>query len=276
MIKLGTTEKLLIYLLCKKEWMSTKEIVELLAKIRKTESSVRAALFRLRKKRLIKDLQKGRETSFSLADSGKELAEDFTSRLNRAEEEWNGKWLLFSFNIPEKKRTLRNKLRNELIYLGFGRLHANLWISPYDIREKCNEVAQLLKVKGYTAIFLTDYIGDDPKLLSYRAWNLDKLSMRYQKLIDKYNKQYLAFKTLNFADSSLWALEALVRLLKLKEEIIELGMRDPYLPRELLPDEWIGFKLKIVVFRYLGVLHQKSSSLAKLNFIAKDVFGNKN
>ncbi len=271
MIKLGTTEKLLLYLLYKKECMSTKEIVDLLAKIRKSESAVRAALFRLRKKRVIKDLQKGSEAFFSLADSGRDLAEDYTSRLKRAEEKWNGKWLLFSFNIPEKKRVLRNKLRNELIFLGFGRLHANLWVSPYNIREECNEVTKRLKVKEYTAMFATDYVGDDHKSFSYRAWNLDKLSIRYQKLIDKCKKRYLEFKSLDLTDSSQLAMEALVRYLDIKEEIIETGMKDPYLPKELLPDEWIAFNVKKVIFEYLELLHQKSSSLFNLNLISKNI-----
>lgn len=275
MIKLGTTEKLLIYILYRKEGISAKEIIELFAKIRKSESAVRAALFRLRNKLFIKVLPKGREALFSLANLGREFAEDFASRVNRAEDKWEGKWLLFSFNIPEKKRALRNKLRDELIYLGFGRLHANLWIYPHDIRDSCNEIISRLKIREHTAMFITNYIGDDPKLLSFRAWNLDKLSSQYQKMIDKYKKQYKDFKELNLSDSSQWALEALVRLLKLKEELVELGTKDPYLPKELLPDEWIGFRLKKVVLGYLELLHKKSSSLVKLNLIVKDAFGNK-
>lgn len=268
MTKLGTTEKLIINILLKREWMSTKEIVELLGRIGKSESAVRTTLFRLRHKELIRDSQKGRETLFSLTDSGKELVADYLNRLSRSEKDWNGKWLLFSFNIPEKKRNLRNILRSELIFLGFGRLHANLWIIPYDIRQECHKIIERLKVKDYTAMFITDYIGDDPKKLAYRAWNLEQVSKTYQKTLEKYKKEYQEFKKALFSDSSQWALEALVRYLRLKEELVELGTKEPHLPKELLPDNWIGFELKKVVVDYLQFLHQKTSFLVDIDFVA--------
>lgn len=267
MLKIGTTEKLIINILSKKEWMSTKEIVELLGKIKKSESAVRATLFRLKNKNLIKDSKKGRETLFSLADSGREFIAGYMNRMSMAEEEWNGKWLLFSFNIPERKRSLRNILRDELTFIGFGRLHANLWISPYDIREECNRIIKRLEVKEHTAMFITDYVGDDPKALAFRVWNLGQLSKTYQRLLEKYEKQYEEFKKSNFTDSSQWALEALVRLLKLKEELVELGTKEPHLPKELLPDNWIGFELKKVVLEYLQFLYQKSSSLVGFDYM---------
>lgn len=268
MRKLGVTEKLVIYILYKKEWMATKDIVELLGKIRKTESAVRATLFRLRNKNLIKNSRRGRETLFALAGSAKELVSGCLNRISMSEKKWDGKWLLFSFNIPEKKRKFRNILRDELIFHGFGRLHANLWILPYDIREECNKIVERLEVKEYTAMFITDYADNDSKALAYRAWDLKQLSNTYQKLADKYSKQYDEFKKSKFTDSSQWALEALIRLLRLKEKMVELADKYPYLPKELLPENWIGFELEKVFLDYLQFLCEKSFPIAGFKYMA--------
>lgn len=266
MLKLGITENLILHLLSKDStWMSTGQIIELLGRIKKSEPAVRATLFRLRNKKLVKDLQKGRETFFSLTNSVKEVFTDYTNRLLRSEKKWDGKWLLLSFNIPEKKRNLRNSLRQELLSLGFGRLHTNLWISPYDIREECNKVAEGLGVKEYMAMFMTDYIGDNPKVLASRVWNLEQLSGLYQQFVEKYRKQYTEFRKSHLKDSSQGALEALVKLLKLNEEIAEYRSRYPYLPKELFPDKWVGFDLIMLILEYSQFLQQKSSHLSGID-----------
>lgn len=273
MLELGTTEKIVMYILFKKEWVSTKAIVELLGKINKSETAVRATLFRLRKKKLIKDLQKGRETLFSIAPLGQEIITGYLNRISRAKNEWNGKWLLFSFNIPEKKRKLRNTLRNELIFLGFGRLHTNLWICPYDIREDCNKIIEKLKIKDHTAMFISDYIGTESKALAFRVWNLEELSKFYEKLTEKHKKEFEKFKKSNFTDDSKLALEAIVRLIKLKKELVELSSKEPFLPRELLPDNWSGYKMEKLFFEYLQFLYRKSSPLVEFNSDCKELTG---
>ena len=205
MIELGTTEKLVMYLLLKKEWMSTKEILELLGKINKTEVAVRATLFRLRKKKLIKDSSKGRETLFSIAPAGQEVISGYLKRISRAKKEWNGKWLIFSFNIPEKKRKLRNNLRNELIFLGFGRLHTNLWICPYDIRNDCNKIikdleennlnkfetlkdiinTEIIKNKEFKSDFNNSLKTPIRKVSLVKNSNIEE----YNSMLDKYNSK---------------------------------------------------------------------------------------
>lgn len=273
---MGTTEKLIIYVLSQGEWLSTKNIVELLNKIKISESAVRATLFRLRNRGIIKGSRQGKETLFALADKGKEFIANYFHRISRIEKKWNGKWLLFSFNIPEKKRRLRNVLREELVSIGCGRLHANLWISPYDLRDECKNIVERLNVKEHTVMFITDYIDDNPKKLTFRVWNLERLSKEYQKLQKKYKKQYGEFKRSNFKEPSRWALEALVRLLKLKEEIAELSAGDPFLPRELLPDNWIGFALAQDLIEYSQFLQEKSSAVFNFKLsppaIIKNIF----
>lgn len=54
---------------------------------------------------------------------------------------WDHKWRVLIFDIPEQRKTLRNKVRNTLISIGFKRVQDSVWIYPYD----CSEFISLLK-----------------------------------------------------------------------------------------------------------------------------------
>ncbi|KKU67192.1 MAG: Transcriptional regulator, PaaX family [Parcubacteria group bacterium GW2011_GWA2_47_16] len=54
---------------------------------------------------------------------------------------WDGKWRVLIFDIPEKRRRLRNKVRNTLRAVGFKQLQQSVWIYPFD----CEDFITLLK-----------------------------------------------------------------------------------------------------------------------------------
>lgn len=54
---------------------------------------------------------------------------------------WDKKWRIIIFDIPERKRFLRDKLRASLVSIGFVRLQGSVWAFPYD----CSEFISLLK-----------------------------------------------------------------------------------------------------------------------------------
>src|SRR3989344_5001447 len=54
---------------------------------------------------------------------------------------WDGKWRALIFDIPEKRKPLREKVRTTLIAIGFARLQDSVWIYPYD----CEDLISLLK-----------------------------------------------------------------------------------------------------------------------------------
>ena len=266
MVKLGATEKLIIYLLLhRREWMATKDIVELLGKIKISESAVRASLFRLRKNNIVTTMGKGRETFFMWSKIAQGILRSYLQRISQSEKKWAGQWLLFSFNIPEKKRRLRNTLRDELILHGFGRLHSNLWISPYDMRGECNEIIKRLQLEDYTAMFISESIGTEVKKIISRAWNLDELSNAYHRLKDKFEKEYDDFKQTRFKDVTQGAVEALAHLARITDEMLEFSAEDPYLPKEILPHNWMGGELNKIFSQYEALLRQKASSLIQLD-----------
>ncbi|OHA39967.1 MAG: CRISPR-associated endonuclease Cas2 [Candidatus Taylorbacteria bacterium RIFCSPLOWO2_12_FULL_47_20] len=54
---------------------------------------------------------------------------------------WDGKWRVLVFDIPERNRALRNKIRDTLASIGFIRLQDSVWVYPYD----CEDLISLLK-----------------------------------------------------------------------------------------------------------------------------------
>ena len=54
---------------------------------------------------------------------------------------WDGKWRVVVFDVEEKKRFARDKLRRELQLFGFKRLQNSVWVFPYD----CEDLVTLLK-----------------------------------------------------------------------------------------------------------------------------------
>lgn len=62
---------------------------------------------------------------------------------------WDKKWRLIIFDIPENKRSIRDRIRKIFKSAGFYKLQDSVWVYPYD----CEDVVGLLK---------TDYgIGRD-------------------------------------------------------------------------------------------------------------------
>jgi hypothetical protein len=54
---------------------------------------------------------------------------------------WDGKWRILVFDIPERRRKVRTRIRRVLMQIGFVRLQDSVWVYPYD----CEDVITLFK-----------------------------------------------------------------------------------------------------------------------------------
>jgi len=54
---------------------------------------------------------------------------------------WDGLWRIVIFDIAEKRRWQRDKIRSALIAAGFMKLQHSVWVYPYP----CEEFVKLLK-----------------------------------------------------------------------------------------------------------------------------------
>ncbi len=66
----------------------------------------------------------------------------------------DGEWVMVIFDIPEKKRKLRDFFREQLQILGFKELQKSVWVSPYDVLKEVQFLIQRFSLTKYTKIFL--------------------------------------------------------------------------------------------------------------------------
>lgn len=140
---------------------------------------------------------------------------------------WNRKWYIVVFDIPEDKRRIRNILREKLKALGFGMLQASVWISPYPYLGDVEEIVKFYYLKPYVLYAVSKKVGRyNSKELANQVWKLNELNKQYKEFLDKYEKlkNKSAIRDLN----------------KLKFDYLSILQIDPRLPSGLLPKDWTG------------------------------------
>ena len=198
------------------------------------EKNARQAVARIRDQGLIEAVRHGRTVRWELTGEGRQLLEPGAQRIyefGTTAVEWKGEWLVAHCPVAESQRAVRNQLRTQLGFLGFGELSASLLISPHTDREP--ELRQVLEDLGLTgeSTVLRSTTGtlDESIEVAERAWNLDELS-----------ESYLAFCRAHRhrrPDSPEASFRAVVELV---HEWRRFPFTDPELPNKLLPGRWIG------------------------------------
>lgn len=78
-----------------------------------------------------------------LTVKGKKMLERMHTRktIGRSPRDWDGKWRILIFDIPEYRKGVRDKMRRMLHDIGFMRIQQSVWAYPYD----CEDYVALLK-----------------------------------------------------------------------------------------------------------------------------------
>jgi len=90
------------------------------------------------------------------------ITEDGEVLIHTIDKKRDGIWKIIIFDIPEKKRQVRNVIRSKLVSLGFKKWQNSIWISPYtiapEIEAEINELAKhfFLRLIKSTDINMTD------------------------------------------------------------------------------------------------------------------------
>lgn len=82
----------------------------------------------------------------------------------RKSRKWDGKWRIVVFDIPEIKKKMRDFFREKLHELGYRKLQESVWISPYNIADKTEELIELCAAKPYIHYLLVEELDNKETL----------------------------------------------------------------------------------------------------------------
>lgn len=91
------------------------------------------------------------------------------------QKEWDKKWRLVIFDIPESRRKERVALRKKLKDMEFYQCQKSAWIHPFPCLEEIEFVKDALNIKPFVKLFLIEEMTDGKVLYNFR--NLIKKSV---------------------------------------------------------------------------------------------------
>jgi len=152
------------------------------------------------------------------------------------QEKWDGKWRILSYEIPEKKRELRDKLRREVSSWGLGPWHRSFWLTPHPIIDSLKDLVEDTEEQQYIQAFEADHVFGARDKLIEKVWGKTKREKEYRSLFRTWHQE---LSTDNDKVSKMKAVIA---------SYITILKTDPGLPKELVGESWIGFEA-ISLFR---------------------------
>lgn len=185
------------------------------------------AVWRMVKTGYIEKIIKNGEPYLRLTGEGERaLVRDFPILSLRAKK-WDGFWRVVFYDITEKQRNIRETLQYKLLRLGFGQLQKSVYITPLEVADDLGEYIKEcgLSEQVFVGVCKRLFAGDN-KQLAAKAWNLSQLNERYEEIM---------YDMDDFADG-----KGEMSLDQLYTKFEEILMDDPFLPKELLPDWWLG------------------------------------
>lgn len=175
------------------------------------------------KEGLIKVL-KGKQALPEVTEKGKRKIEQTIPMYNKRRS-WDGRIYLITYDIPESKNTQRNLLRRRLRKIGCVPMQQSVWITPYNPTKSISAIVSANKLEGLVVV---SSLGRDGAIGGFKVSDL--LDNLYG--LSQINKEYKKF----IVRAGLGKEEKY----KLVFNYLSILKRDPQIPFDLLPENWLG------------------------------------
>ncbi|MFC5745555.1 PaaX family transcriptional regulator C-terminal domain-containing protein [Actinomadura rugatobispora] len=217
--------------------------IEVFGRLGVGEHAIRSTLTRMAGRGLLARHRRGRRMHFGLTGRSERILLDGEARVWRrgaVNADWDGRWTVLSFTMPESWQRQRHDLRSRLVWAGFGPLGNGIWIAPsrVDVSEvvapggRDSGFAERVKVFHGTAEEPTD-VGR----MIRDAFDLDGLAAGYRAFLERWDRP----------EPLPAAPDDLARFLWMMTEWLGLVRVDPRLPVQHLPPEWPAVRAQEVL-----------------------------
>ena len=227
-------------------WISIAHLIRLMAEVDVDAPAVRSAVSRLKRRGLIEARAVAGAAGYSLSPAGQQLLAEGDPRIfGRPPAQLSDGWVLAVFSVPESERGPRHVLRSRLDQLGFGSAASGVWIAPQQLAEEARHRIGTLGLTGYVELFE----GARMPLAQLRAtvgqwWDLAGLAEGYdgfcaahEPVMRRWSRERRPGDAAAFAD-----------YMRVVDSWRKIVYRDPRLPAELLPADWVGNRAERIFF----------------------------
>lgn len=121
---------------------------------------IRQALRALHQRHLIEYVERNHETYVRITEKGKTHMRQFRiDVLSLPRKEWDRKWRLIFFDIPEAQGKARRAFQRQLRLLGCFPIQKSIFVYPHACQEEIDFVASFWDVHDYVRYIETDDLG---------------------------------------------------------------------------------------------------------------------
>ncbi|MGG3736708.1 phenylacetic acid degradation operon negative regulatory protein PaaX [Aeribacillus pallidus] len=235
-------------------------LIRLLKEFGHNDQAVRAAISRMSKQGWVQAEKRGNKSYYSLTERGVKRIEEAAKRIYKLHpEKWDGKWRILIYTIPEEKRNLRDELRKELVWSGFGTISNSCWISPNNLEKQVYDLIEKYDIEPYVDFFIAQYDGPHQNTqLVEKCWDLEAINEKYEEFISIYSQKFIIDKN-KIQRGEMSDAECFVERTKLVHEYRKFLFVDPGLPEELLPNKWMGSHAASLFSEYYKELAKPAS-----------------
>ncbi len=240
-------------------WVGT--IIRVGAVFGLSEQAIRSALSRMARRGWLSVRRFRNRSYYCLTDrSIKILAEGDRRIFEYPREDWDGTWWVLTYSIPERTRELRDRLRKELTWLGYGLLGSATWISPRNHADILERVVDELGVRGMVELFRGPHLGfSTTDELVDRCWDLRSINQKYAEFIQVYKPKLEELQGRIARRETIPDEEAFRERFLIVHVYRKFPFIDPQLPDALLPEGWLGREAMAIFRSYRDILSEPAN-----------------
>lgn len=233
-------------------WMGNLTVLMELLGI--SSGSVRTAMSRLAQDGWLERTRIGRNSFYKITPSGQQAFQEATRRIYATDPApGNGHWVLAILADGEDRAERRAVLQKQ----GFGVLAPNVLIAPAK--------QEVLPESSAQNVFLhCEEPQHRSRQLAAQGWDLEALNTSYQG----FQEHYADLHVWTQKNSQIDPETALLLRILLIHDLRRLVLRDPDLPAEALPGNWVGAEARSMAADIYKILQEPSEQW--LNTHAKD------
>jgi len=223
-------------------------LIRLLADLGLSEAAARSLLLRMRREGLLDSERAGRQARYRLAPVITAAQDRLERQMRGDRPAWTGAFSGVLYEVPERSRDFRDRLRRTAQLLGYVTLRPGLLVATTDRWDELVSMVPPPPAGSQLLPMSVTLSADDSRRVAAELWDLEGLAARYRDLLaEVIDRTDRAAARHQDPASSLSAFAAATL------PIYEVVAGDPDLPAELLLPDWPGDQLGPALHRAIQV-----------------------